>query len=439
MYATPLIPNLLPLPAVPSQAPLLGATRTTPARRRLHVVIVDEELPYPPTSGKRIRTLNLTLRLARHHDITYLCHRNTDHDEARRASAFFATQGIEPLLVDRVVPRKSGAAFYARLAANLLSPLPYSVASHNSRALRQAIATFAAQHTIDLWHCEWTPYAAALRVLRQGRKLVMAHNVESLIWQRYYETATDPLKRWYIHRQWRKFERFEAQAFAEADRAVAVSAPDAQLIRERFGAARVHVVENGVDLAYFRPAVAVGNHRQVLFLGSLDWRPNLDAIALLLDGIFPKVRAAEPSTRLCIVGRNPPLWLRRRVASRDGVSLHANVADVRPFLAQSAVLAVPLRIGGGSRLKILEALACGLPVVSTCVGAEGLRLEPGTHLTTVAAVDDMAPALLQCLRAPDAARALAQRGRQFVVQHYGWDALADRLEDVWFRCVNTDA
>jgi glycosyltransferase involved in cell wall biosynthesis len=397
------------------------------------VVIVDEELPYPPTSGKRIRTVNLILRLARRHRITYLCHRNADADEARRAAVFFRDHGIEPVCVDRAVPPKAGLGFYARLAANLLSPLPYSVASHNSRALDRAIRAHAAAHAVDVWQCEWTPYAHALRVLDGGRKVVSAHNVESLVWQRYHETAPNGPKRWYIYHQWRKFERYERWAFAGAARSVAVSAPDAALIRTRFGGERVDVVDNGVDTSYFRPADVARDPRQILFLGSLDWRPNQDAVGLLLGQVFPKVRATEPSARLCLVGRNPPAWLRRQ-AARPGVELHANVDDVRPFLARSGVLAVPLRVGGGSRLKILEALACELPVVSTTVGAEGLELEPGRHLTIVPGIEHMADALVACLRDPAAAQALAQCGRQRVCQRYDWDMLADKLEQVWRGC-----
>src|SRR5262245_22050989 len=188
--------------------------------RRLNVAIVDEELPYPPTSGKRIRTLNLTVRLARRHDITYICHRNNDEQEARRAAAFFAGHGIATVVVDRPVPAKSGPAFYARLAANLFSPLPYSVATHASNALQSALCAHAATHPVDLWHCEWTPYAEVLRGVPGGRRLVIAHNVESVIWRRYHETETNPLKRWYIGRQWRKYERFERRVLGEADRTV---------------------------------------------------------------------------------------------------------------------------------------------------------------------------------------------------------------------------
>ena len=130
-----------------------------PSCKPLHVALVDEELPYPPTSGKRIRTLNLTLRLAQRHRLTYLCHRNADPAEAEEGQRYFAQQGIQTVVVERTIPPKFGPSFYVRLAANLLSPLPYSVVSHDSAALRQALRDHAATHSVDLWHCEWTPYA----------------------------------------------------------------------------------------------------------------------------------------------------------------------------------------------------------------------------------------------------------------------------------------
>jgi polysaccharide biosynthesis protein PslH len=399
----------------------------------LHVVIVDEELPYPPTSGKRIRTLNLTLRLARRHHITYICHRNADEAEARRAAAYLADHGIQPIVVDRAVPKKSGPGFYFRLAANLASSLPYSVAAHTSTALIEALRQHAANHPVDLWHCEWTPYAEALCGLTGAPRLIMAHNVESLIWQRYYETESHPFKRWFIKHQWRKFRRFEERAFRGADHVVAVSDEDARVIAEQFGARRLDVVANGVDTSFFRPTDLPRHPEEILFLGSLDWRPNLDAVRLLLDQIFPAVRAKEPSARLCVVGRNPPHWLRRQVRAAGAVSLHADVPDVRPYLARCGVMAVPLRIGGGSRLKILEALACATPVVSTRVGAEGLNLEPDRHLRVVDRVEEMASALVQCIRDPQTARTLAEQGRERVLEQYDWDTLADQLEEVWIR------
>src|SRR5205823_13319190 len=151
--------------------------------------------------------------------------------------------------------------------------------------------------------------------------------------------------------------------------------------------------------------------------------------------VFPAVRRQEPEARLCLVGRNPPDWLCREVAATDGAELRATVLDVRPYLARSGVMAVPLRIGGGSRLKILEALACGLPVVSTRVGAVGLALRPDRDLVVVDGVEGMAEGLLRCLREPGPAQEMARVGREAVLERYDWDALALKLEAVWEKCL----
>lgn len=401
----------------------------------MHVVIVDGDVSYPATSGKRLRTLNLMLRLAARHRIAYITRSNGNEAANRQAVAFLGTHGIEPILIDDPVPVKSGAAFYARLAANMFSAVPYSAQTHDTPGMRAAVRAYAAENAVDLWQFEWTPYVAALSSQPDVPKLVVAHNVDSLIWQRYYEAEKHHLRRWYVKQQWRKFERYERRVFAQATRVVCVSAEDAALVRDRFHCSRADVVENGIDREYFEQVAPRHDPRRILFLGALDWRPNLDAIRLLLDVIYPAVRGREPGARLDIVGRNPPDWLWTRVRAQDGVTLHADVPDVRPYLAHSSMLAVPLRIGGGSRLKILEALACGLPVVSTRVGVEGLRLVPGKHLTVVPEPEDMARGLIDCMHDPDRGAAMAAEGRAHVLAEYDWDVLADQLEHVWEKCV----
>ena len=410
--------------------------RTTPGtnQKPLRIVMVDEELPFPPTSGKRLRTLNLTLRLAARHHITYVCHRNADAEEARQAAMFFADNGVTPIVVQRPVPRRSGAGFYLRLAANLLSPLPYTVASHTSEPMRQTLRNYGAANPADVWHCEWTPYAELVNSTATVPTLVVAHNVESVIWQRYRETERNLFKKWYIARQWHKFQRFERRALGAATRTVAVSDVDADRLRRDFGVSQIDVVENGVDTDYFRPIMARRDPTRLLFLGSLDWRPNLDGVIQLLDRVFPAVRAVEPRATLCLVGRNPPDWLRRRAAVVPGVELHGSVPDVRPYLAECGMMVVPLRIGGGSRLKILEALAAGVPVVSTAIGAEGLCLDADRHLTVVPDIENLAEPIISGIRNHSALMEQAVRGRAEVLRRYDWDQLAEKLERVWYAC-----
>jgi glycosyltransferase involved in cell wall biosynthesis len=401
----------------------------------MHTVIVDADVSFPPTSGKRLRTLHLMLRLAKRHQLTYIARCDTRQPQALQARAFFGDYGIETILVDHPLPPKSGLMFCGRLAVNLLSKLPYSVASHQSMPMRQTIADYAARRAVDLWQFEWLPYMDTLTHPACARRLVIAHNVDTLIWQRYYQTARGTLQRLFLKRQWRAMECFERSQFPRANRVVAVSADDARLIRERFGMPRVDVVDNGVDRGFFESVNGQREVNSILFLGALDWRPNLDAVELLLAKIFPQVIAQEPAARLRIVGRHPPAGLAQRVASFTGVELHADVPDVRPFLGRSGVMVVPLRIGGGSRLKILEALACGLPVVSTTVGAEGLCLEAGRDFVRADTAEGLAEALVHAIRMPAVVRDMAQEGRKLVLQRYDWDVLANKLEQSWEKCV----
>jgi glycosyltransferase involved in cell wall biosynthesis len=398
----------------------------------MNVVIIDGDVSYPPTSGKRLRTLHLLLPLAQRHRLTYIARGHGNRDENQKAVAFLGDHGIVAVVIDDPIPRKKGPAFWARLAGNLFSHLPYAVASHVSAKMRQAVVQHAADHTVDLWQLEFSGYLYTLRGLSTP-VVVQAHNVETLLWQRYHDAERHLLRRWYVRQQWRKYERFERQAFQAVTRVIAVSPEDASFARQHFAVEHIDVVDNGVDVASFREVRPAAASQGILYLGALDWRPNLDAVGLLLDDIFPAVRARHKDARLHIVGRHPPAWLCRRVAGLANVELHADVPDVRPHLATAAVMAVPLRIGGGSRLKILEALASGLPVVSTRVGAEGLALRPGQDYTLADSPDEMAAALVTCLQQPDWARGQAERGRHTVCSRYDWPILADRLERVWER------
>jgi glycosyltransferase involved in cell wall biosynthesis len=413
----------------------------------MHVVVLDGDVSYPPTSGKRLRTLNLMLPLAQRHRITYIARGDSRSAEVREAVEFLTDHGVTPVLVDHPVPKKSGPLFYGRLAGNLLSPLPYSIATHTSSCVRQAVRKHARRYSVDVWQFEFQSYLTALDGQGPARTVLNTHNVETLIWQRYEEVERNPVKRWYIHHQRRKFELFERDVFTRATRVVAVSHEDAALMRGWFGVPEVDVVENGIDRAYFADPMGPGPETtprrrepgHILFVGSLEFRPNLDAVRLLLDEVFPAVRKCESSARLSIVGRNPPPWLTERARREPGVELHGNVPDVRPYLARAEVMAVPLRVGGGSRLKILEALACGLPVVSTRIGAEGLCLTAGEEIHVVERIEEMAEVLLRCLRDPQAAQAMAERGRRVALERYDWGPLADKLEQVWEKCMRAEA
>jgi polysaccharide biosynthesis protein PslH len=399
----------------------------------MKVAVVDWDITYPMNSGKRLRTLNLMLQLADEYDITYFSRGDGGSPEGKEAQQYLNDRGIETVFANVPLPRKSTWAYKACLATRVWANDPVAVEIHRSGKLKAAIREFAKGHHIDLWQVEWTPYLEMLPASHNLRSVICAHNIDSLIWQRYCETESNWLRNQLFTRQWKKFQRFERRVFNQATSVVAVSAEDAILLREDFGVKHVEVVENGVDVDHYRSVVSPRDPRELLFLGSLDWKPNLDALRILLDDILPRVQRAEPSARLTIVGRNPPLWLSSKAAAQANVRLEANVFDVRTYLSRAGMLVVPLRIGGGSRLKILEALANSLPVIASTVAAEGLRLTPDEDLKIADSSEDMTQGIVDWIRQPAHAAEIARRGFKVVNDHYSWSRIARHLASAWER------
>lgn len=395
----------------------------------MKIGIVDEGLPYPLVSGKPIRSFNLISRLAKSHDITYYAPINAPAADVAAAVKKLVDVGVKPVLVDHEIPQDRGIRFGVRLARNLFSSVPYSVQRHMSPAMISVIKRDLAKY--DLWHCEWTPYAELFRHLDVARLVVDAHNIESRIWQRNFELESLRHRKWYIKKQWKKFQTFERWAFSRATQTIVVSQIDAATANREFDAHHVSVVENGVDTDYFQPGRLRRSPHQLLILGSLFWRPNLDGIRLFLDSVFPRVLQLEPSTRLRIVGRTAPRWLIEYAEKHSQIEVHANVPDVRSYLSEAGMLIVPLRVGGGSRLKILEAAAAGVPIVSTRVGAEGLNLVDGEHFVMAEAIEDLGGLIVRCIRDYPQSERLAIAARRLVVDQYDWELLANKLDKVW--------
>ncbi len=453
------------------------------ATRALNLLAIDEWIPYPPDSGKRVRTWNLLRRLAHRHRITLVCYGET---ESAAAKAVCST-GIR---VHTVAPVANGAPWrlYPRLAANLFSHYPYSVAKHYTTRFEERLRSLLSTQHFDLVHCEWTPYARFLPVVGEIPTLVMAHNIESQIWSRRAQQSPTLIRRAFFALQARRMESFEREVLTRAGCVAAVTPLDAEQLRA-WGVQNVSLVENGVDLDEFSPSsptplpqggegndsvlggglqgqlkadsllrytpprmtatpkchpeqsegsaflLDLRNHDtqpgRILFFGSLDWYPNLDALDYLLKEIMPPIAQRLPSVKLQVVGKAPPQGLAMRLAGGAGVEFVGEVPDVRPYLAQAAVVVVPLRIGGGSRIKILEALAMGKAVVSTSIGAEGLAVSDGIHLLLADTPAEFASRTVELLTSPQECRRLGENGRRLVVERYSWDRAAEALESAW--------
>ncbi len=400
----------------------------TETRKRL--LLIDEEFPWPLNSGKRLRTYNLLRGLTRFYDITYLAYGEPDSPAFRQ----LAQDGLNPIAVRPPDRRQSGPKFYARLFLNLFSPYPYIVTSHYTRRFQSRLHQELDAHRYDAVICEWTPYTRFVKDLSGIRKIVNTHNIEAAIWRRYQQQEKSLVRRLYISLQRAKVENFETRCFHWLDGATAVSDAEARSIANLGVPYPVAAVDNGVDTDYFACA-ANADPNLIIFSGAMDWRPNQDAALYFTEQILPRIRSKCPGAAFTIVGRTPPRQI-QDLAKINGVTVTGTVDDVRPWVGRAAALVVPLRIGGGSRLKILEGMAMHKPIVSTAVGAEGLRVTDGRDILLADDPDDFADAVVRCLTDPGLRTRLGDNGRELVEREYRWDILARKMHEYLCRVLN---
>jgi glycosyltransferase involved in cell wall biosynthesis len=404
----------------------IDARENPVSSRGLRVLVFDEWIPYPPDSGKRVRTWNILRRLARRHDLALLCY----GDSEGRAARVVRAAGID-LHTVTTLPELKGWPLYSSLLVNLFSPRPFSVSKHDTRRFREQLRRLVGGNQFDLVHFEWTPYAGFAEEIDGIPTLIMAHNIESQIWARRAKHSRTFLERIYFGLQGRKMASFERLAMERADAVATVTDLDLKQVRN-WGIRSPALVENGVDLDEFSPSQERPAAMEILCLGSLDWFPNVDGVNYLIDEVMPLIVARMPAVRLRIVGRRPPKKLQDRIARLPWLDFVGQVSDVRTWLARASVVIVPLRIGGGSRIKILEALAMGKPVVSTTIGAEGLAVSGETHLLLADSPEELARRTIELLKSPELGSRLGEQGRKLVQERYSWDRAADALEAAWF-------
>lgn len=380
---------------------------------------------WPPNTGGRLRSFHLLAELARRHRVILATTHAPDGDPAALAGVL---PGLEEIVsFPFVIPGRRSPRFAAALLRSWLSPLPVDLHKFRVGALAREVERRLAAGGIDL--CVADFLSATVNVPLRGPVPVVffAHNVEHLIWKRLAAIETRPHRRSLLELEWRKMRRAEARACARARLTLAVSGTDRDILAALAPGAAFGIVPTGVDTARFAPAGAPGEPDRLVFVGSMDWLPNEDAALYFIDAILPRVRRQAPRARLVVVGRNPSPRL-RGAAAAAGVTVTGTVEDVRPHLASAAVCVVPLRVGGGTRLKIFEALAMGKAVVSTTIGAEGLPLEPGTHYVRADDPDRFAAEVVALLRDPERRRSLGDAGCRLVRERYSWPQVARVFE-----------
>jgi glycosyltransferase involved in cell wall biosynthesis len=307
------------------------------------------------------------------------------------------------------------------------------VYSHYRSALAQLIRSLTRREAFDIVHIDHLDAAIYLPDCRlQTAVYLDEHNYETSLLRTTRDHTSRVLLRWYLNDQLRKLARFERQTLRAVQAVGVVSPDDAAMVGSVAPETTLEVIPNGVDLDFFD----IPRHPipyRIVAVGSLDWLPNIEGIMWFLDHVWPAVRAARPEATLHIVGRNPPRSLVKR--SCEPVTVAASVPDIRTYVAAASAFVVPLFAGGGTRLKVLEAMAMRIPIVATRTGLEGITCCPGQHVLVAEDTTDFTQQLLTLLDHPALGKQLATASRALVEQYYGWEAIGDRLDALYARLV----
>jgi sugar transferase (PEP-CTERM/EpsH1 system associated) len=390
----------------------------------VNLLFVALESPYPPHDGGRLRTYNLLKGVAQRHRVTFVTF----------CASAVAEESLSPLrpFCHHVlaVPRsESPDRSLGRKLLDLSARWPVALGRYRSPEMMALLTRLVDRGRYDVAHIDHiylVQYLAALQAL----PVAFNHpDVECVAQRRTLRLRKDRyrltwLLAWLEHRRWCRLERWAAE---RCDVSIAVSDRDARYFQKHVPGVPTVVVPNGVDCAYFQPTQARSDAPVLLFTGNMTYPPNADAMTWFCADVFPLIQERQPAVRLLIVGRDPGPEV-RFLERRPGVSVTGTVPDVRPYFAQAAVYIVPLRAGGGTRLKILEAMAMGMPVVSTPMGCE---LACGTEILVADSPAEFSETVLQLLASKDLRMSLGQRARQAAVRRFGWATAIAALEEAY--------
>lgn len=389
----------------------------------MRLLFLTETIPYPLDSGGRIKTFHTLRMLAGEHEVH--CHALVRDADRMRHRESLETLGIAVAL--HHVPRTLGNTAVGALAA-LATRRPFTVQRHLHWQVLRTLRAVVRTGGFDAVYCDH------LSMFEYGRRLGLpilldAHNVEWAIVRRHAETLGRRPLRLLYEREWRALERYERAAYPRCQMVFCVSDVDASTIRSMgAGLAAVVAVPISVDVAGMPEPTPLVSKPNLLFVGGLRWPPNAEAVAYFVEEILPRVRRTIPEATLTVVGEAPDA-LRSRVSRDAGVRFAGYVEDLSPWFAASRALVVPIRSGSGMRVKILDGLARGLPVVTTPIGGEGIEARDGEHWLVADGPDAFAASVVRVVSDDALADRLRTSGRRFVQQHHDVPVVGARLRE----------
>jgi len=417
-------------------------TADTP-QRRLRILWLSHLIPYPPKGGAIMRAYHLLRQTARHHDVdlfTFNQHRLlANYYPTEEAGLAAAKEALSPL-VGRLhiepIPMSTRRHGQLRMALrSLFSKTPYTINWLQSPSAFRRLEQWIKDGKYDLVHFD-TESLAPYRSLTSGLPTLMDHhNAEAHMLLRRASQERNLLKKLYYWQEGTRLERYERRHLQRYNHHIVCSEEDRLRLLEIDSELAVTVIPNGIDIASTRPERNASPEPRLLFIGGLDWYPNHDAVRWMLLEIWPLLKEKKPELSIDIIGKNPPAELLEYGSQDPSIRFHGFVDDIEPYYRDAAMYLCPIRDGGGTKLKILDALAHRLPLVAHSIACEGIEVRSGTHLLAASNARDIAKAVCRLLDDPAYAQSLGDAGRDLVANKYDFSQIGKELADLYLGLV----
>ena len=396
----------------------------------MKILFLSPTVPFPLTDGGRIRVFNLLKQIAQKSDVTLLALETQPTDV--EGVAQLQQLGIQVHLVPNAptLPRLS----FGTLVNAFFKRQPITVARYDLPAYRQQFRELIATDTFDLVHYEMF-HTAQFRTETDLPGVLSQQNVDSAIWRRLCGETVNPFYKFAYWTQQLTFQRYERVLSPKFEALACTSDIDAAVFQRHCAEDVIEIIPNGVDVAHYQPDFSAEASAHLIYIGSMDWYPNEDAVSFFTDEVLPRIYAEVPEVKFSIVGGNPSARV-QKLAEREGVVVTGRVPEIKPYFAEATVFVVPLRIGSGTRLKILEALAMGKAIVSTSVGAEGLDLKDGEEIFIADEPTAFTEAVTRLLKDPSLRRRIGESGRARVEQDYDWRSIGEKLHQLYTKILH---
>ena len=397
-------------------------------KKKPKVLFLSQRFLFPQDTGGKIRTGKILEKLKNHFSITVISNVESPKDDP-----------YVPLmknLCDKFIPvpwvetKRYTLKFYWELFKKSFSIYPVPMLNDYSPELENAVLTELNNDHYDLAICDFMQSTLNFRQVNGIPMILFQHNVEATISQRHMKRSRDPISKIFWWLQHKKMFYHEKRQCRKFNTVIAVSEMDKKRMETWYGVKNVYTIPTGVDTEYFKPAENIREKKQLVYVGAMDWLPNEDAMFYFLSDVFPQILKKEPDTRLIIVGRNPSPKFQKFVSNFTNVRITGWVEDTRPYIAESAVFIVPIRIGGGTRMKIYQAMAMGKAIVSTRVGAEGLPLKDDEHILFADDPNQFAQRVLWLLTNPSERSKIGESARKYVYENFRWEKVAEVFSEI---------